>query len=71
MLILTRHVGEMVMIGDEVQVKILAVRGGQVRIGISAPKSVAVHRREVYDRIKIGQALREPRPLEEAGELRR
>ena len=71
MLILTRHIGEMVMIGDEVQVKILAVKGGQVRIGISAPKSVAVHRQEVYERIKDGQARHETRPLEDARTLSR
>jgi carbon storage regulator len=69
MLILTRHIGERVMIGDEVQVKILAVKGGQVRIGINAPKSVAVHRREVYERIKDAQSRHEARPLEDAGML--
>ena len=63
MLILTRHMGEMVIIGDEVQVKILAVKRGVVRIGISAPKSVAVHRQEVYERIKNGQSRLEPQPV--------
>ena len=52
MLILTRHLGESVMIGDEVTVTILGVRGSQVRVGINAPKHVAVHREEVYERIK-------------------
>ena len=52
MLILTRRVGETVMIGDEVTVTVLGVKGNQVRIGVNAPKSVAVHREEIYDRIK-------------------
>jgi carbon storage regulator len=52
MLILTRRVGEMVMIGDEVTVTVLGVKGNQVRIGVNAPKDVAVHREEIYERIK-------------------
>ena len=52
MLILTRHLGESVMIGDEVTVTILGVRGNQVRVGINAPKHIAVHREEVYERIQ-------------------
>jgi carbon storage regulator CsrA len=48
MLILTRRVNETIMIGDEVTCTILSVRGNQVRIGINAPKSVAVHRQEIY-----------------------
>ncbi len=51
MLILTRRVGESLMIGDEVSVTILGVKGNQVRIGINAPKNVAVHREEIYQRI--------------------
>jgi carbon storage regulator len=51
MLILTRHLGESIMIGDDVVVTILGVRGNQVRVGINAPKHVAVHREEVYQRI--------------------
>lgn len=52
MLILTRRVGETLMIGDEVSVTVLGVKGNQVRIGINAPRDVAVHREEIYERIK-------------------
>jgi carbon storage regulator len=52
MLILTRRVGETLMIGDEVTVTVLGVKGNQVRIGVNAPKHVAVHREEIYDRIR-------------------
>ena len=52
MLILTRRVGETVMIGNEVTVTILGVKGNQVRVGVNAPKDVAVHREEIYERIK-------------------
>jgi carbon storage regulator len=52
MLILTRRVGETVMIGDDVTVTVLGVKGNQVRVGVNAPKSVAVHREEIYERIK-------------------
>ena len=52
MLILTRRVGETLMIGDEVTVTILGVRGNQVRIGVNAPKHVTVHREEIYERIQ-------------------
>lgn len=55
MLILTRRVGETLMIGDEVTVTVLAVKGNQVRIGVNAPKEVAVHREEIYDRIRKEQ----------------
>ncbi len=52
MLILTRRVGEAVMIGEEVTVTVLGVKGNQVRIGVNAPKTVSVHREEIFDRIK-------------------
>lgn len=52
MLILTRRVGETVMIGNDVAITVLAVKGNQVRVGVSAPKDMPVHREEVFDRIK-------------------
>jgi carbon storage regulator len=56
MLILTRRTGETVMIGNDVTLTVLGVKGNQVRIGINAPKSVPVHREEIYERIKREQA---------------
>ncbi|MDA8866005.1 carbon storage regulator CsrA [Porticoccaceae bacterium] len=52
MLILTRRVGETLVIGDDVNVTVLGVRGNQVRLGVDAPKEVAVHREEIYQRIQ-------------------
>ena len=52
MLILTRRIGETLMIGDEVTVTVLGVKGNQVRVGINAPKDVPVHREEIFDRLQ-------------------
>jgi carbon storage regulator len=62
MLILTRRVGETVVIGDDVQVTVLGVKGNQVRLGVTAPRDVSVHRLEIYDRIR-----KEQEPGGEAG----
>ena len=79
MLILTRRVGETLMIGDEVTVTVLGVKGNQVRVGVNAPRDVAVHREEIYERIKREQngetigdgvvAAGRPAPREGAREL--
>jgi carbon storage regulator len=55
MLILTRTIGEMVMIGDNVTVAVIGVSGSHVRIGISAPKDITVHRKEIYEQIRREQ----------------
>lgn len=55
MLILTRRVGETLMVGDEVTVSVLGIKGNQIRIGINAPRDVGVHREEIYERIKAEQ----------------
>lgn len=52
MLILTRRIGETLMVGDNVTVTVLGVKGNQVRLGVNAPKDVAVHREEIYNRIQ-------------------
>lgn len=52
MLILTRNIGESIVIGDDVVVRVLSVKGNQVRIGVDAPRSVSVHRSEIYDRVQ-------------------
>jgi carbon storage regulator len=62
MLILTRRVGETVMIGNDVTVTVLGVKGNQVRIGVNAPRDVAVHREEIFERIKREEQDGTPRP---------
>ena len=62
MLILTRRVGETLMIGDDVTVTVLGVKGNQVRVGVSAPKEVAVHREVIYQRIQTEGDVPEDEP---------
>lgn len=52
MLILTRRVGELIRVGSDITIKVMAIKGNQVRLGIDAPRDVAVHRQEIYERIK-------------------
>jgi carbon storage regulator len=66
MLILTRRVGETIVIGDDVIITVLGIKGNQVRIGINAPKDVSVHREEIYQRIQQEKGAPVPAVQEEA-----
>ena len=57
MLILTRRIGATLMVGDEVQITVLGVKGSQVRIGVNAPREIAVHREEIYQKIQREKEL--------------
>lgn len=68
MLILTRRVGETVVIGEDVSVTVLGVKGNQIRLGINAPKTVSVHRQEIFDRIQNESGQDDSSDSEEKGE---
>jgi len=57
MLILTRKTGETITIGDQIQIQVLSVKGGQVRIGIDAPREIVVNREEVLDRLPVDKSV--------------
>lgn len=60
MLILTRRIGETLMVGDEITISVLGVKGNQVRIGVNAPKDVSVHREEIYQKIQCEGFVKQP-----------
>ena len=66
MLILTRRVGETLMIGDDISVTVLGVKGGQVRVGVNAPRNVVVHREEIYERIRDEENITQRRAIPKA-----
>ncbi len=66
MLILTRRVGEALMIGDDISVTVLGVKGGQVRVGVNAPRDVVVHREEIYERIRDEENVTQRRAMPKA-----
>ena len=73
MLILTRRVGEALMIGDQTKIVVLGVKGSQIRLGINAPKDVMVHREEIYEKIQGSEDLehkeKSPKNLTHSGEV--
>lgn len=62
MLILTRRIGETIRVGDDIEVTVLGINRNQVRIGVTAPRSVDVHRQEIYERIRSASAPSNPAP---------
>jgi carbon storage regulator len=67
MLILTRRIGEKLVIGDDIMVTVLGVKGTQVRIGVDAPDDVAIHREEIYDRVQVEEEALKSRGVRRLG----
>ena len=71
MLILTRRVGEALMIGDQTKIVVLGVKGSQIRLGINAPKDVMVHREEIYEKIQGSEDLEHKEKVQKSNTFRR
>ena len=71
MLILTRRVGEALMIGDQTKIVVLGVKGSQIRLGINAPKDVMVHREEIYEKIQGSEDLEHEEKSKKSNTFRR